>query len=113
MVDGSEYSFTIRHRMPVLPQDAIARVRLLRTALWWAGWLQVAGGIVSYGAHVSIFLSQRRQEFELVNLLSSGWFVLFMWIPTFAGWGMITVLLEIYELFRADAEDAGDGVSDG
>jgi FtsH-binding integral membrane protein len=92
-----------------IPKERIARVRLLRTVLGWVACILFVIGVVSY---VVSALPHDTQGPNFgygfpFSLLGFGG-VLFGWVPSAVGWAVITVLLEIYDLFRAGDETPVD-----
>ena len=92
-------------------RDRITWVRVLRSILGWAGWLQLALGLVSAVDNIMQTYSRRpagppgapapaAPPLGALTLTISG--ALTPAIAPFVGWAILTLLLEIYYLMLAN-----------
>jgi hypothetical protein len=87
----------------------LERVRLVRTFLALAGWLEAVLGVAYFVAYAGWTLDALRipelaasaRPGALVSLLG-GATHLFDWIFPFVCWAVLTLLLQMYDLFREE-----------
>jgi hypothetical protein len=85
--------------------DDLTIVRGFRTVVWWVAWLNLAGVVV-------LFLlalqppppMETRPPFYAESLIT----YLMQAITPFLGWGFLTALLAIHDLFSGDEDENGD-----
>lgn len=92
-------------------------VRYMRTACSWAGWINLSAGLFYLAVVLPVVIGAidsnvRTQQSVLDVLQTQVNHAAVGWLVPFLGWGLLTALLAIHDLFAADAEEVTDSDPD-